>query len=205
MLSLALLGCKNTDRKVSETATGQECNEETISSDTANYTDEIYKMEIVDKNLNYILYIGESEEDRAWNIKNQDDEMPEMHNSLFIKDKATNQKRMLMPYGKSKCKELNESPIVPEYCYILKAKLDPSGRYVFVTCDPYTYTYISTLCYDLKENTIRYLSDGEFDTIEEDGSVWITGAKTYTDDGAAWFDVRMTPEGKIIEESELYR
>ena len=96
-------------------------------------------------------------------------------------------------------------------CYkVVKASLSKDGRYIWMVCDPScTFCWDIVCRFDLRENTLCVLIDG-FDAIEQpDGTILVKGKKTYLSDengeplGARWYDLWMTPEGKIVRKGRL--
>lgn len=154
------------------------------------------------------LYAGETEKDIASNAENP----WEFRNSLFLKRRKADgaaEWRMLLTTG-SDCRDAEDgsSSSVTKYGFrVLKAGLSHDGRYIWLVCDPHVGTYYLVYAYDVCNNTFRYLTNGD-DAIEQpDGTILVTGQKFYPkeDDGlgAAWRDVWLTPDGKIVREGEI--
>ena len=95
-------------------------------------------------------------------------------------------------------------------CRVVEASLSKDGRYIWMVCDPSCTFCWDVVCrFDLRENTLCVLIDG-FDAIEQpDGTILVKGKKTYLSDengeplGARWYDLWMTPEGKIVRKGRL--
>ena len=91
---------------------------------------------------------------------------------------------------------------------IMEAKLSKDGRFIWMVCNPHTSTYYLVCSFELATKTFRVLIDGCSIDEQSDGTIRINGKKTYLSDengeplGAAWYDVWMTPDGKIVRKSK---
>lgn len=154
------------------------------------------------------LYAGETEKDIASNAENP----WEFSNSLFLKRRkadGTAEWRMLLTTG-SDCRDAEDNSsagLTTGNFRVLKASLSHDGRHIWLVCDSHTSLYCLAYAYDVYDNTFRYLTNGD-DAIEQpDGTIRVKGNKFYPkkDDGlgAAWRDVWVTPDGKIVAEGRI--
>jgi len=144
-----------------------------------------------------ILYVSYTDEDRSFNKEGDpEDEMFDIHNTLFLFDKNTNTTKII----KTKADDR------PEYFYgndIQEAKFSKDGTKVFIINDPHTYTYFNALCYDLEKDKLIYLSDGMGITEGDDGLLYVGGAKGYyEEEGAYWYIRIMTCDGETVGGSD---
>lgn len=154
------------------------------------------------------LFAGETDADVAFNAEAD----WESRNSLFLmlhKADGTVEWRLLLTTG-SDCRDAEDyssTGLTTGNFRVVKASLSHDGRHIWLVCDPHTSLYRLAYAYDVYDNTFRYLSNGD-DAIEQpDGTILVTGQKFYPkeDDGlgAAWRDVWLTPDGKIVREGEI--
>lgn len=94
-----------------------------------------------------------------------------------------------------------------DFC-VMKASLSKDRQSVWVVCDPHIGTYYIVGRLDLRKNTFRVLIDGDTAEEQPDGTILVKGKKTYLSDengeslGAAWYDLWMTPDGKVIRKTK---
>lgn len=94
-----------------------------------------------------------------------------------------------------------------DFC-VMKARLSKDRQSVWMVCDPHTSTYSIVCRLDLNTNTFRVLMDGDTAEEQPDGTILVKGKKTYLNDengeslGAAWYDLWMTPDGKVIRKTK---
>ena len=89
---------------------------------------------------------------------------------------------------------------------VVNASLTRDGCTVWMSCDPPCSAWFDVVCrFDLHENTLAVLIDGDEADEEEDGTIRVKGQKFYPNDdrGAAWHDVWITPNGKIVREGKI--
>ena len=92
--------------------------------------------------------------------------------------------------------------------YVMKARLPKDRQSVWMVCDPHTSTYSIVCRLDLNKNTFRVLIDGAAAEEQPDGTILVKGKKTYLKDengeslGAAWYDLWMMPDGKVIRKTK---
>ena len=83
--------------------------------------------------------------------------------------------------------------------------MSKDGRFIWLVCDRHISMYYVVCRFDLHENTLAVLIDGDSADEEEDGTIRVKGKKFYPNDdrGAAWHDVWITPNGKIVREGKI--
>ena len=65
--------------------------------------------------------------------------------------------------------------------------------------------------FDLRENSLRVMTDGESADEESDGTIWVLNKKIYLydkngePDGAAWIEEWITFDGKVVRKGEPKR
>lgn len=154
------------------------------------------------------LFAGETDTDIAFNAETD----WETRNSLFLKLRkagGTVEWRLLLTTG-SDCRDAEDNSsagLTTGNFRVLKASLSHDGRHIWLVCDPHTSLYYLAYAYDIYDNTFRHLTNGD-DAIEQpDGTILVTGQKFYPkeDDGrgAAWRNVWLTPDGKIVRKGEI--
>lgn len=154
------------------------------------------------------LYAGETETDVAFNAESD----WETRNSLFLKRRNADgsaEWRLLLTTG-SDCRDAEDNSsagLTTGNFRVLKASLSHDGRHIWLVCDPHTSLYCLAYAYDVYDNTFRYLTNGDNAIEQPDGTILVTGQKFYPkeDDGrgAAWRDVWLTPDGKIVRKGEI--
>lgn len=154
------------------------------------------------------LYSGETDADVAFNAETD----WETRNSLFLKRRNADgsaEWRLLLTTG-SDCRDAEDNSsagLTTGNFRVLKASLSHDGRHIWLVCDPHTSLYCLAYAYDVYDNTFRYLTNGDNAIEQPDGTILVTGQKFYPkeDDGrgAAWRDVWLTPDGKIVREGEI--
>lgn len=173
-------------------------------------TSEPCKTESLYESGDVSLFAGETKEDALHNAANSDGEY---HNSLFMRRRkvdGTAEWRLLLTSGGNWkdagdadkwCKD--RACDVRKSFNVLKASLSSDGRNVWLVCNPHIGTYYVVCRYDPAANTFRVLSDGGSAEELSNGMILVRGKKTYLSDetgeplGAGWYDVLLTPEGKV--------
>ena len=164
------------------------------------------------------LFAGETAADVA---ANQSDEDTWSRNSLFLKRQkadGTAEWRLILTSG-SDWKEADgmgewgkmQVSDIRSCCKVVKASLSKDGRYVWMVCDPSCTFWWDVVCrFDLRENTLAVLIDGDSADEQPDGTILVKGKKTYLSDekgeplGARWYDLWMTPDGKVVRKGRLW-
>ncbi|MCF0205871.1 MAG: hypothetical protein HUK15_00450 [Bacteroidales bacterium] len=176
----------------------------------------ITEKKLLDTYGSLMLYSCVTEQDRRFNLaQGKDEENFERRNSLMLYNSHDKSYKIILTSieeGQTPSyKALNKLNLDEQCVNITEANLSRDGKYVYLICNPFTMTYFCVYCYDLQNNTLRYLSDGDSLSANKDGSVWIYNVKTYLShfengeevwDGAAWYNVRMTASGKILEKTK---
>lgn len=173
-----------------------------------------YKTEVLCEFGNLSLVAGETEPDMAVNKLRQEGDSY-YRNSLFVKLRkagGTVEWRLLLTSGSnwrnaadmgSWC--LDRAKDVNDCFYVFKASFSFDGRHLWLVCNPHTGTYSVVCSYDVYDNTFRVLTDGYTADEQPDGTILVEGKKFYPNDdlGAAWRDVWLTPDGKIVRKGEI--
>ena len=187
--------------------------EEQLALFGSPYHAEPKNAKLLNKYGNLALFSGETEADVT---ANQSDEETWSRNSLFLSRRTTNGKtewRLILTSGS----DWKEADDMGEWgkmwacgvrsCYkVVKASLSKDGRHIWMVCDPSCTFWWDVVCrFDLHENTLAVLIDGDSADEEEDGTIRVKGKKLYPNDdhGAAWHDVWITPNGKILREGKI--
>ena len=167
------------------------------------------------------LYSGETDADIASNGDPERMDDWGFRNSLFLKrrksDGSAEWRLLLTTDGDWKKAEgmddwgdMQASDL--RRCYkVVKASLSKDGRFIWMVCDPSCSAWWDVVCrFDLRENSFCALMDG-CDAIEQpDGTIMVTGKKTYLSDengeplGARWYDLWMTPDGEVVRKGRLW-
>lgn len=149
---------------------------------------------------------------------NQSDENTWHRNSLFLRRRTTNGKtewRLILTsgsdwkdadgmgeWGKMRASDVRS-------CYnVVNASLSKDGRYIWMVCNPSCSFWWNVVCrFDLCENALAVLIDGDSADEQPDGTILVTGKKSYPspDDGlgAIWRDVWINPKGEIVRNGEI--
>lgn len=167
------------------------------------------------------LYAGETAEDAAFNAeekKNCSEGPWLIRNSLFLRRRVkggADEWRLVMTSGGS----WKDAKGMDEWCAdraretrkdfrVLRASVSKDGRFIWMVCDPHTCTYALVCRFDLEQNALLVLGDGDSAEEQPDGTILIRGKKTYLYNdkgeslGAAWYDEWITPDGKVVREGE---
>jgi hypothetical protein len=157
------------------------------------------------------LFAGETEEDAAHKGRK----------SLFVRlrmEEGTELWRLVLTTGSSwKVGEsLNswsqnmESLIREDFC-VRRACPSMDGRAIWLVCNPHTDMYNVVCRFDLDEKTFKVLIDGDTAEEQADGTILVKDKKGYLQDengepdGAAWCDVWITPDGKVVKKTKPVR
>ncbi len=187
--------------------------EERLASLGTPYAAEPTDIELLSEYGDFALFAGETAADVA---ANQSDEETWSRNSLFLKrrkDDGTAEWRLILTSG-SDWREADgmsewgkmQASDIRSCCNVVKASLSKDGRYIWMVCDPSWSAWWDVVCrVDLRENTLAVFIDGDSADEEEDGTIRVRGKKFYPNDdrGAAWHDVWITPNGKIVREGNI--
>lgn len=175
-----------------------------------------YKTEVLCEFGNLSLVAGETEPDMAVNKLRQEGDI-DYRNSLFVKLRkadGADEWRLLLTTGS----DWRNADGVDEWgsrwasdakrCFqVIKANISTDGRHIWLICNPHTGFFSIVCSYDFIDNTFRVLIDGDTADEQADGTILVKGKKFYPKDddgrGAAWHDVWLTPDGKIVREGEI--
>ena len=164
------------------------------------------------------LFSGETEADVA---ANQSDEETWSRNSLFLRRRTTNGKyewRHILTSGSDWKKadgmdEWGKMQVsdIRSCLNVVRASLTRDGQTLWMVCNPPCSSWFDVVCrFDLRENTLAVLTDGDSADEQPDGTIMVKGKKTYLSDengeplGARWYDLRMTPDGKVVRKGRLW-
>lgn len=166
------------------------------------------------------LYAGETETDVAFNAEPERRDDWEFRNSLFLKRRKADgaiEWRLLMTTGGDWKKadgmddwgDMQASDL--RSCYkVVKASVSKDGSYIWMVCDPSCSAWWDVVCrFDLRDNSFCALMDGCSAIEQPDGTIMVTGKKTYLSDengeplGARWYDLWMTSDGEVVRKGKL--
>ena len=189
--------------------------EERLASFGTPYAAEPTDAKLLNVYGDFALFSGETEADVA---ANQSDEDTWHRNSLFLRRRTTNGKtewRLILTsgsdwkdadgmgeWGKMRASDVRS-------CYnVVNASLSKDGRYIWMVCNPSCSFWWNVVCrFDLCENALAVLIDGDSADEQPDGTILVTGKKSYPspDDGlgAIWRDVWINPKGEIVRNGEI--
>ena len=103
-----------------------------------------------------------------------------------------------------------ESLIREDFC-VRRARASMDGRTIWLVCNPHTDLYNVVCRFDLEEKTFKVLIDGDTAEEQADGTILVKDKKVYLQDangepdGAAWCDVWITPDGKVVKKTKPVR
>lgn len=92
---------------------------------------------------------------------------------------------------------------------VMTARMSRDRRFVWMICNPHIGTYELVCSLELETGKFMVLTDGCTVTEQADGTLFVEGKKTYLPDengeslGAAWYDLWITPKGKVVRETGL--
>lgn len=174
---------------------------------------------ILHQNGNLALVAGETKSDAAANELERKEQPAYIRNSLFLKQTSPNgtvQWQLLLTTG-SDWREADgmdkwqseRAKDLKNCFYVHKASFASNGRYIWLVCDPYTFTYKVVCSYDVNNRALRVLIDGDTADEQPDGTILARNKKTYLSNdkglplGARWYDVWIAPDGKIVRKGRL--
>lgn len=172
--------------------------------------------ELLDESGALALFAGETADDVLFNKPDESDRMRTARNSLFLRLRGadgTDEWRLLLTSGSG----WREADGMSEWCqsqvhdlqkdfFVCEARFSSDGRHLWLVCDPSCTFWWDVVCsYDASTNTFRALVDGDSADEQPDGTIRVKGKKSYPDDGlgAAWRDVWVNSDGKIVREGEF--
>ena len=173
--------------------------------------------ELLNEKGELALFAGETAEDSAFNKAGQESnpDFYNFRNSLFLRRRradGTDEWRVLLTTGS----DWRVHDGMGKWCsgqaddlrrcfFVDKASFSSDGRHLWLVCDTHTSTYHVVCSYDVYDRTFRVLIDGYTAIEEPDGTILVKDKKFYPGDdlGAAWHDVWITPDGKVVRESKI--
>ena len=171
---------------------------------------------LLDTSGNFALYSGETAADVASNKMRYNGDCP-YHNSLFLRRRkadGTNEWRVLLTTG-SNWREAtgmsewcsSQSSWLKDHFYIMAAKFGSDRHHLWLVCNTHIPLWNVACSYDVQTDEFRALIDGDTADEQPDGTILVAWHKFYPkeDDGrgAAWRDVWLTPDGKIVRKGEI--
>ena len=175
------------------------------------------KAELLNEKGELALFAGETAEDSAFNKAGRESnpDFYNFRNSLFLRRRradGTDEWRVLLTTGS----DWRAHDGMDKWCsgqaddlrrcfFVDKASFSTDGRHLWLVCDTHTSTYHVVCSYDVYDCTFRVLIDGYTAIEEPDGTILVKDKKFYPGDdlGAAWHDVWITPDGKVVRESKI--
>ena len=175
------------------------------------------KAELLNEKGELALFAGETAEDSTFNKAGLESnpDFYNFRNSLFLRRRradGTDEWRVLLTTGS----DWRAHDGMDKWCsgqaddlrrcfFVDKASFASDGRHVWLVCDTNTSTYHVVCSYDVDDRTFRVLIDGYTAVEEPDGTILVKDKKFYPGDdlGAAWHDVWITPDGKVVRESKI--
>jgi len=166
------------------------------------------------------LFSGETAEDAAFNEAERQN-YQKFRNSLFLRRRmadGTYEWRLLLTTGSDWRVPAGLGDWCSEQAGNLKrcfcvntASFSSDGQHLWLVCDTGNYMWSIVCAYDVNNNMLRPLIDGDSATEQPDGTILVKGKKVYLydkngePDGAGLCDVWITPEGNIIRKSKPER
>ena len=157
------------------------------------------------------LFAGETEEDAAHKGRK----------SLFVRlrmEEGTELWRLVLTTGSSwkvgdglNSWRQNMVGLLREDFCVRRACPSMDGRAIWLVCNPHTDLYNGVCRFDLDEKTFKVLIDGNEAEEQVDGTILVKDKKVYLQDengepdGAAWCDVWITPDGKVVKKTKPVR
>ena len=164
------------------------------------------------------LFSGETAEDTAFNAVDVTERDFRSQNSLFLRRHradGTDEWRLLLTSGSDWRAadgmsewDSTQAGEVKWHFEIRKASFGLDGRHLWLVCDTHTSLYSVVCSYDVQENVLNVLIDGDTADEQPDGTILVTGKKVYLQDekgepdGAGLCDVWITRDGKIVRKSK---
>ena len=195
--------------------------EERLASFGTPYEAEPKDAKLLNEYGDLSLFSGEPEADVAFNVAAKQDGNWNSRNSLFLRKRTkegTNAWRLLMTSGgdwkdadgmNKWCKMWADS--IRDCFNVIRASLSRDGRYVWMVYNPYIPLYDVVCRFDLRENSLCVLTDGDSADEEPDGTIWVLNKKIYLydkngePDGAGWIEEWITPDGEVVRKGEPKR
>ena len=195
--------------------------EERLASPGSPYHAEPKNAKLLHEYGGLALFAGETEADVAFNAapKRKDDGW---RNSLFLRRSTANGKvewRLMLTTG---CDWKDDDGMgewaknwagdIRNCLNVVRARLSRDGRYVWMVCNPpISFEYDIVCRFDLRENSLRVLTDGDSADEEPDGTIWVLNKKIYLygkneePGGAAWIEEWITTDGEVVRKGEPKR
>lgn len=170
--------------------------------------------ELLDESGSLALFVGETAEDLAVNGAEE-----KLRNSLFLRRgtaDGTYEWRMILTTDSdwrtsdkmgswSPCYTLGD---LTKFFFVRSACFASDERHLWLVCDSDSDSHTVACSYDVYDCAFRFLLDGGFDVEEElDGTILVCGVRDKKlgqseDCGVTWYNVWITPCGKIVRKEE---
>ena len=105
-------------------------------------------------------------------------------------------------WGKDRADDIRQC-----FC-VIRARLSKDRCSIWLVCDRDIGGYSIVCRFDLRENALCVLTDGDSADEEPDGTIWVLNKKTYLydkngePDGAAWYEEWITSDGKVVRKGK---
>lgn len=178
------------------------------------YQGEPNDAELLNEYGDQALFVGETDADVEYNATNVYG-----RNSLFLKRRkkdGASECRLLLTSG-SDWREADgmdkwsssQASDIKTCLNIVDANFTSDKRYILMICDTGIGFWEVACAYNIYDRSLRVFMDGTAICEEPDGMFLIKNKKTYLSDkngeplGARWYDVWITPDGKIVKKGKL--
>lgn len=195
--------------------------EERLASLGSPYAEEPKDAKLLNEYGDLALFSGETEADVVHNAEGENKEGWGIRNSLFLRRHMAGGKdewRLVLTSGSDwkKADGMGEFgriwvDDIRSCLNVERASLTRDGRTLWMVCNPPCSYWFDVVCrFDLRENTLAVLTDGDSADEQPDGTILVKGKKTYLSDengeplGAGWYDLWMTPDGKVVRKGRLW-
>ena len=203
-----------------ETMLGASVLGDRIVSFESPYAAEPKEAKLLNEYGDLALFSGETEADGVFNAEAKQNGSWSRRNSLFLRWRmanGTNEWRLLQTSGgdwkdadgmNKWCKMWADS--IRDRFDAIRASLSKDGRFIWLVCNVHNDVYRLICRFDLRENTLAVLTDGDSADEQPDGTILVKGKKTYLSDengeplGARWYDLWTTPDGKVVRKGRLW-
>ena len=208
-------------QKIAVPSASPRLSEERLASLGTAYEAEPKEAKLLNEYGDFALFVGKTDADAAFTAEPKQKDDWGIRNSLFLRRRTKCGKdewRLLLTsggdwkdaddmgeWGKNMANDIRK-------CFnVIRASLSKDGRYVWMVYDPDISLYNVVCRFDLCENFLCVLTDGDSADEEPDGTIWVLNKKIYLydkngePDGAGWIEEWITPDGKVVRKGEPKR
>lgn len=162
------------------------------------------------------LFVGDTAADVAHNKAGREGDF---RNTLFFRRRrkdGTDEWRILLTTGSDWRKAggmeewcSSQASDIKKCLNIVDAEFTSDKKYILLICDTGIAFWTVACAYDINDRCLRVFMDGCALSEQSDGTFLIKNKKTYLSDkngeplGARWYDVWITPDGKIVKKGKL--